>query len=55
VAIDDEDDLPILPFRDEPLYLYQPKNALAALALFVEAVEQSEHKAISFDLEYSVR
>jgi hypothetical protein len=54
--IDDEneDDLPILPFRDEPLYLYQPENALAALALFVEAVDQSEHKAVSFDLEYSV-
>ena len=49
-----EDDLPILPFRDEPLHLYQPENALAALALFVEALDQSEHKTVSFDLEYSV-
>jgi hypothetical protein len=49
-----KDGMPYLSLCDEPLYLYQPKDALAALAIFVEAVEQSNFKAVSFDFEYSV-
>jgi hypothetical protein len=39
---------------DDPLYLHQPEDALTALAIFVEAIEQRKNKAMSFDLEYSV-
>jgi hypothetical protein len=47
-----EDGVPSLSLCDEPPYLYRPKDTLAALAIFVEAVKQSKNKAMSFDLDF---
>lgn len=50
-----EEGLPSLSLScDERLYLHLPVNALAAVTIFVEAVEQSKSKAMTFDLEYSM-
>jgi hypothetical protein len=47
-----EEGIPILSLHNEPLYLHWPKDALAALTIFIEGVEQSKNKGVSSDLEY---